>query len=575
MGSLSRRSFLLGAGVAGAGMIGGGLAACAPASPSANAAHAPEGLAESGNGEPAFLQIAPIDEAAITETIDADVVVIGMGLAGTAAFRAAAEEGLTVVGVEKTEGVCGRSSDFAYFNTEKAREIGIKDVDVPELVNELMREMNHRADARILTTWARHAGEALDWYVEPYEGFMFVSGWDTAPTDEAQVFGINGDYYVGGTPPYDMYDPKRDHERTYSATLEFNPDGHLPVLQANYETAVKSGNATAYFGCAGRQLMVENGRVIGAIIEDMKEGTYRKVHASKGVILATGGYSFNDDMIGHYLPWMAGELSAYKRAHAHLDVKGNPVDQGEGIVMGHGAGAKIEGGPHCALAHSILGSLGVNAHLQLNAEGERYINEDLTIDHFSVAVMNQPKNTIYQIFDATYADTAARAQSGIGTFHQVPEKTIESIDEWTAAKGETVEELVANLGVSDEVASKMVASIARYNELCEKGVDEDFGKCPDRLFPVSTPPFYAVRFSPEEAAEGRAALRMLTTMSGLVTDPNANCLDENDDPIPGLYAVGNVQGGRFVISYPCTVAGASHSMALTYGYLTGKHMAEL
>ncbi len=219
--------------------------------------------------------------------------------------------------------------------------------------------------------------------------------------------------------------------------------------------------------------------------------------------------------------------------------------------------------------------MGVNAHLQLNAEGERYINEDLTIDHFSVAVMNQPKNTIYQIFDATYADTAARAQSGIGTFHQVPEKTIESIDEWTAAKGETVEELVANLGVSDEVASKMVASIARYNELCEKGVDEDFGKCPDRLFPVSTPPFYAVRFSPEEAAEGRAALRMLTTMSGLVTDPNANCLDENDDPIPGLYAVGNVQGGRFVISYPCTVAGASHSMALTYGYLTGKHMAEL
>lgn len=579
MDPISRRSFLCGAAGLSAGIVGAGLAGCAPASPAeSNESQATtdgDRASLSQTDEPAFLQEQTVSEDQIIETIDTDVAVVGLGLAGVAALRASAEGGLKVVGIEKTEGVCGRSTDFAYFNTDHAREMGIKDVDVPTLVNEMMKEMNHRPDARILTKWARHAGEALDWYVEPYEGFMYVSDWDTAPTDETQVFGINGDYFVGGIPPYDTYDPTRDHECTYSATLEFNPDGHLPVLQKNFEASEKTGNASAYFGSAARQLVVEDGRVVGVVIEDLKDGTFRKIVTTKGVVLATGGYSFNDDMLNYFAPWVAHEVDSYKRAHPHMDVKGNPVDTGDGIVLGHGAGAKIEAGPHCVLAHSILGNMGVNAYLQLNAEGERFINEDLTIDHFSVAVMSQPKNTSYQIFDSTYLDTIERVQAGIGTFHMVHEDTAASINEWTASHGDTIEELVAGLGVSDEVAAKMIASIGRYNELCDKGVDEDFGKCADRLFPVKTPPFYAVKFTPEETQEGRAALRMLTTMSGLVTDPNANCLDDNDDPIPGLYAVGNVQGGRFCISYPCTVAGASHSMALTYGYLTGKHLAEL
>lgn len=573
MENISRRSFLLGATCAGAGALSAAVSGCAPSPQTGQTPAGPEGLSDTG--EPSFLQVSPIDESIISETLEADVVVVGMGIAGVAALRAAAEEGMKTIGVEKTAGVCGRSTDFAYFNTEKAQEIGIKDIDVPELVNEMMKEMNHRADARILTKWARHAGEALDWYASAYDGFLYVSDWENAPTDESQVFGINGNYFVGGTPPYDSYNPMRDHEFTYSATLEFNPKGHLPVLEANYEKAEKTGNAQAYFGHAARQLVTDNGRVTGVIIEDLNDGTYRKILATKGVVLATGGYSFNEEMLNYYTPWVARELDSYMQAHAHLDVKGNPVDTGDGIVIGHNAGAKIEGGPHCALAHSIFGSLGVNAYLQLNAKGERYINEDLTIDHFSVAVMNQPKNTAYQFFDSTYTDTIGRVQAGIGTFHQVSEETAATIEEWTSAQGDTIEELVANLGVEDEVAAKMIASIERYNELCEKGVDEDFGKCADRLFPVATPPFYAIKFSPEDTREGRAALRLLTTMSGLVTDPDANCLDENDDPIPGLYAVGNVQGGRFAISYPCTVPGASHSIALTYGYLTGKHLAEL
>lgn len=506
--------------------------------------------------------------------VEADVVVVGLGLAGVAAMRSAAEEGLAVIGVERTSDICSRSSDFAYFNTETARSIGIKDVFVPDLVNELMRQMNHRPDARILTRWATHAGEALDWYVEPCEGFKFVANWDEAPIDDDAVFGINGDYYVGAVAPFDEHDPAKDHERVFSATLEFNPMGHAPVLRANYDAAVASGNASAYFDAAAQRLVVEDGRVAGVIFENLADGTHVYAKAAKGVVLATGGYSRNAELMDKYAPWVQEEIGLYVQGYPHTDVNGITTDQGDGLVMGVEAGAKIEPGPHAVMAHSTLGGLGVGAFLQLNANGERYINEDLTIDHFSVAVMNQPKNTIYQIFDANWRDCLPAVQAGIGTYHMVSDDKAQTIDEWTSASGDTVEELAANLGLFQEAAEAMAASIERYNELCAKGVDEDFGKRAERMFPVVQPPFYAIRWSPEEALDGRAAMRLLVTLGGLVTDPDARCLDADDEPIEGLFAVGNVQGGRYAGSYPCTVAGASHSMALTYGYLTGKYLAK-
>ena len=69
-------------------------------------------------------------------------------------------------------------------------------------------------------------------------------------------------------------------------------------------------------------------------------------------------------------------------------------------------------------------------------------------------------------------------------------------------------------------------------------------------------------------------MRLLVTMGGLVTDDNARVLNDELQPIAGLYAVGNTQGGRFVEDYPFTLSGASHAAALTYGYLAGKHITQ-
>ena len=112
--------------------------------------------------------------------------------------------------------------------------------------------------------------------------------------------------------------------------------------------------------------------------------------------------------------------------------------------------------------------------------------------------------------------------------------------------------------------------------MCEKGVDEDFGKAAEKMFPVVDPPFYAITYDmlKHTSVEDVSCMRLLVTMGGLVTDDNARVLDDDSNPIPGLFAVGNVQGGRFVEDYPFTLSGASHAAALTYGYLTGKYLAE-
>ena len=167
----------------------------------------------------------------ISQTLDCDVCVVGLGVAGVCAARSAAESGLKVIAVEKTSGVCGRSSQFSFFNCDKARESGIEDIDTNALVNELMTQMSHRADPSILKKWADNCGEAITWYAEGYDGIQWVPIGGEKPADENQVYTIP----MGAFPEYD---PTVDHERIFSGTLNFRPKGHTPVLQANFDKAV-------------------------------------------------------------------------------------------------------------------------------------------------------------------------------------------------------------------------------------------------------------------------------------------------------------------------------------------------
>lgn len=567
---LSRRAFLIGAGALGTSIAASmSMAGCSPQA-SATSDSAGSTSNRSTVDGPAFLA-APEPIADIKETLDADVVVVGLGVAGVAATRSAAEEGLKVVALERCAEPSARSSQFAAFNTDNARMMGIEDVDTTELVNEMMIQTGHRADFRVLKNWADHCGEAFDWYASGYDGLL----WQIPGGEQLDQ---STQYYVGNSNLYKPYRYGVDHERIFTGTLSFRtPEkGHKPIMLANFEKAQATGNVDARFNARARQLVKDGDRITGVVFEDVSTGEHTQVNAKKGVILATGGYVRNEELLAYYIPWIYNLKDKFTFTYAHMDANGDFTDQGDGMLMGHWAGGHIEEGPHCAMAHGDLGKLGVAAFLQLNANGERYINEDLTNDHFGSAILRQPDATIYQVFDANFPEQITSMQGGLGSVTKVSPEVIETVDEWTSAKGDTIDELIKNLGVNDQTAATMKAEIERYNELAHAGKDEDFGKTPERMFALDTAPFYAIKYevSGGPSDDTHNALRCLVTMSGLSTNHHAQVLDEDKHVLPGLFAIGNTQGGRFLGDYPATLAGASHSLAMTYGYLTGKYLAE-
>ncbi len=563
--AMNRRTF-----VAGSAALGAGIAAAGVLAPAARADEP-----ESQPVVPSFLEAPePVADDQISQTLECDVCVVGLGIAGVAAARAAAEAGLSVVALEKCSAPSCRSSQYACFNTDNARAMGIADVDTNELVNELMVQTGHRADFRVLKNWADHCGEAFDWWAGAYEDLLWQHPDGETYDRETQTFVVNGN-------TYEPYEYPRDHEHVICGTLSFRSPNKAaaqePIVTANWERAQQAG-AQGVFDTPARQLVKDGERVVGVIAQSLADDSYTKVLANKGVILATGGYVRNDEMLAYYIPWVYNIKEKFTFTYPHMDITGAYSDQGDGQKMGYWAGGHIEEGPHCAMCHGDLGKLGVDAFLQLNANGERFINEDLTNDHFGSALVRQPGALTYQIFDAAYPEQLDAMQAGLGTKHSISQAEMDSIDEWTSAQGDTIDELIANLGVDDQVAATMKAQIERYNELCAAGRDEDFGKDASRMFALENPPFYAIRYAvgePAASSESQNALRCLVTMSGLATNKDAQVLAQGTlQPIEGLYAIGNTQGGRFLGDYPATIAGASHSIAMTYGYLTGKLLAE-
>ncbi len=100
--------------------------------------------------------------------------------------------------------------------------------------------------------------------------------------------------------------------------------------------------------------------------------------------------------------------------------------------------------------------------------------------------------------------------------------------------------------------------------MCADGYDDDFRKSEKYLWPVQDGPFYAQR---------TGLGFCLTTMGGLRSDEECRVYNKDIKPIPGLYAVGNIQGDRFAVKYPFKMPGISHSMAMYYGYVAGKNIA--
>ena len=203
------------------------------------------------------------------------------------------------------------------------------------------------------------------------------------------------------------------------------------------------------------------------------------------------------------------------------------------------------------------------------------MNEDVTGEIIGEKVTRVNGRCIWQIFDDNYPDQISHMPVGHRCYWQVVDNfddipmglfldpigmiTRSEVEAMTPCICNSIEELAEAMEVP---ADTLKATIDRYNELCDKGVDEDFGKRADRMNPVKQPPFYAAKMP---------TLGYQTFYGSVCCDYNMHAVDMNNEPIPGLYVGGTIMGSRFWHIYPNTTMGMNHAGALCYGRLAAKN----
>jgi succinate dehydrogenase/fumarate reductase flavoprotein subunit len=525
-----------------------------------------EEAAASGSSD--WLGEAPdIADSDITETLDTEILVVGCGTGGWITAMTAAEEGAKVLVVEKREEPTGIREDIGSINS-KIQQEEIKTnpdlaIDKMEALQEIVRYGAGYVDSNLVKVWINESGELVDWLTELLEGtgnyYMSLEGGvgnlDDPGRDKA---------YATGHSPHKTEKAQDDDSITLNSTFQAHCD----------ELGVEWKLSTALV----KLVQDDTGKVTGIIAQDLNDEHYIKINASKGVIMCAGGYACNTEMMQALQPMTLDMKINYSL--------GSTCD-GSGIKAMMWAGAALDP-THasmmfnrcCCLPTETAGYktngkwfwFGEQPFLKVNLKGERFCNESGPYEFMLHSMEMQPYHTYCDIFDANNKEYTEQfdevgccrlypfpngALSNMG-YDYVWSKNEELIEEGYLQKADTLEELAEKLNIP---ADAFVASVERYNELCKKGVDEDYGKEKHRLTPVDTAPFYGIRVGAWH----------LTTLNGCRINTDMQVLDTNGDPIEGLYATGDCSGGMFATTYPNLMTGLACGRTMTFG----RHAAKL
>lgn len=550
---VSRRGFLSGAALAAGAAAVAGLAGCAPqaageaageASTAGGDAMAATGamqttdpskavwpvveeveVGSAGEGEIAFVaESIAADE--ITATHDVDVVVCGLGPAGDAAALACAEQGLKVVAVEKQNRGNYNSATIGGTNSKLHEHWGMT-YDTDAWIADAMVDNAFQGDMTLFKHFLEKNGEAVDWY---------ISHFDNQNLDDYPLTFAAGDF-----PDFrDEWD-KTALSRSWNTSLNLPyPPGELADILAGILT---EAGVEIRFNTPACQLVTDDaGKVTGVIVKG--EGGYEQYNCAKGVVLATGGYEFNQQMLkercrprGVPGAWLTGAFG----------------NTGDGLQMGIAVGAAEDEFPQPIM----LDPEQLMPYLRVNKLGKRFTPEYEPYGHLAMAIQAQPGTYDFYVVDGAIAEKIDKIWTPSSSCYGPKEVWVGAATSENALKADTLEELAELMEVP---ADEFVATINRWNEMAAAGKDEDFNFPGEMMMTIDTPPFYATK----EHADG------LCTAGGLLVDTACRVLDKERQPIEGLFAAGIVSGGMFYNTYPHNLNCLSHTRNCLMGYTIGQ-----
>lgn len=566
---ITRRNFLTGAAVAGAGATLMGLVGCssgggeAGKEASGEDVKAPESVEVATDAKPWEVAPDPIPDSEIDETVDCDIVIVGAGIAGLPASMLAAEQGANVHIVEKAGTYGTARLCTSGFNAKLQTENGIH-YDRKEFISEAWKITNG-VQGRMSSygKWFDNSGPYVDWLQEIFQS----QGYDLV-AQQVNGFKVTNDGI--GQQGYEsfwtafasmIYFVDKDGKTLDSGV---NPD--WTGIMAKY---AEDHGATFHYNSPAVQLVRDEngeGRVTSVICET-EDGSYVKYNASKGVLLTTGDFASNKEMMGYY------NRSLLKASTAIAEAK----NTGDGHKMGLWVGADIDDFacgdcfPFVGVtldnkrpqsdqtkSYAAVASLPV---LMVDCTGRRIAAENLPFQGFSIPkITSTPDGAAFSVWDSAWeskfpSDYPKGDYLSTNTAAQVEI----DIEAGTIQKADTLEELAEIVGFDKDI---FVANVERYNELCEKGEDLDFYKSPLWMTTIDTPPYYV----------SKHIVSVTSTRGGLKINDQMQVLDKKGLAIPGLYAAGNTAGSFYGNVYPPNIMGTGIGHGQCFGWLAIKDM---
>jgi fumarate reductase flavoprotein subunit len=469
--------------------------------------------------------------------MEAEIVIIGGGGAGLPAALTAHERGSKALVLEK-RGIVGGNALMAegFFATESpAQRRLLIDAKKDDLFKKALDYAHYKIDPRIVRVFINRSGDTVRWIEE--KGIRFNRIAPFYPNQVPLVWHI--------------------------------VEGHGATIIKIFEKECKEKGIPILRKTKAKRILVDNkGRVRGV----EAEGEEGKIEINaKSVIIATGGYASNRDL-----------LKKYCREHAKmLKDEGLPGMDGDGLMMAMKIGADTEGLGNLQMVGpapfpknwTLEGVAGEPYCIWVNKKGERFIDEAITFNVFEAvnAILRQKGWIGYAILDNKVKEDIIQHGliRGCGELFVPRGKKMEGfdkelsqqIDKGGAFISESLEEISEWIEAPREALRN---TVDEYNGFCDRHYDEIFVKDPQYLRALRTPPFYAIKFSGA----------ILGTMGGIKINYKMEVLDKEGEPIPGLYAVGADTGGWESDTYCAILSGSAFGFAMNSGRIAAENASD-